>query len=216
MTAYLAVHDWDKIFTKESTEAPLFIEWYDELYEKTWEEFSELKQPMLMPEKRRFIEIMKEKKDLVYYDNQSTPNKVETLEDLTTKAFKDAVFALKVQKDKSTSKEEIVWSQYKVTTIGHLARIPQLSETVDVPGHKNSLNAISEKHGPSWRMIVDMGKEVTAHGVYPGGQSGNPGSFYYNQFIPKWSKGEYYELLFMKKADQKDDRVIAVQTFKNK
>ncbi len=216
MTAYLAVSNWDKIFTKASTEAPLFIEWYDDLYAKTWEEFSTLKQPILMPEKRRFIEIMKEKKDLVYYDNQSTTDKVETLSDLMTKAFKDAVFTLKVQKEKSKSKEDIAWSNYKKTTITHLARIPALSEAVDVPGHRNSLNANSEKHGPSWRMVVDMGKEVKAYGVYPGGQSGNPGSFYYNQFIPKWSKGEYYELLFMKKSDQEDDRIITVQTFKNK
>ena len=169
-----------------------------------------------MPEKRRFIEIMKEKKDLVYYDNQSTEDKVEVLGDIMTSAFKDAVFNLKVKKEKSLSKSDISWSTYKETTISHLAKIPQLSEVVDVPGHRNSLNAISEEHGPSWRMVVDMGKEVKAYGVYPGGQSGNPGSFYYNQFIDKWSNGEYYELLFMKKADQKDDRVIAVQTFKNK
>lgn len=213
---YASVSNWDKVFTKESTEAPMFIEWFDVLYAKTWEEFSGLKQPILMPEKRRFIEIMKEKKDLVYYDNQSTENKVETLEDIMTTAFKDAVFNLKVQKEKSLSKSEINWSTYKITTIEHLARISQLNETVDVPGHRNSLNAISEKHGPSWRMVVDLGKEVKAYGVYPGGQSGNPGSFYYNQFIDKWSNGEYYELLFMKKVDQKDDRVIAVQTFKNK
>ena len=186
------------------------------MYAKTWEEFSSLKQPILKPEKRRFIEIMKSNKQLVYYDNQRTTNKVETLTDIMTKSFKDAVFNLKVKKDQSAEKEAIAWSTYKKTTISHLARIPQLSEAVDVPGHRQSLNAIDEKHGPSWRMIVDLGKEVKAYGVYPGGQSGNPGSFYYNQFVDKWSNGEYYELLFMKKAEQEDDRIIGVQTFKSK
>ncbi|MDX1470387.1 MAG: penicillin acylase family protein [Flavobacteriaceae bacterium] len=32
--------------------------------------------------------------------------------------------------------------------------------------------------------------------MYPGGQSGNPGSKYYDNFIDSWAEGEYLELLF--------------------
>ena len=77
-----------------------------------------------MPEKRRFIEIMKEKKELIYYDNQSTTNKVETLADIMTKSFKDAIFSLKVKKEKALAESGLAWSDYKITTISHLARIP--------------------------------------------------------------------------------------------
>jgi penicillin G amidase len=213
---YLKLLNWDKIFTKESKIAPLFIEWYDGLYKITWDEFSALHQPILKPETRRFIEIMKDKKELAYYDIQATKNKVETLKDITTKSFRDAVFNLKVLKDKSKDKQDVRWGVYKQTVIEHLAKLPQLSVPVDIAGHKHSLNANSEEHGPSWRMVVDLGKEVKAYGVYPGGQSGNPGSRFYGQFIDKWSKGEYYDLLFMKKKEEKTDRILAVQTFKNK
>ena len=33
--------------------------------------------------------------------------------------------------------------------------------------------------------------------VYPGGQSGNPGSKYYDTFVDTWAAGKYYPLLFV-------------------
>ncbi|MGK7369257.1 MAG: penicillin acylase family protein [Candidatus Halalkalibacterium sp. M3_1C_030] len=34
--------------------------------------------------------------------------------------------------------------------------------------------------------------------MYPGGQSGNPGSPYYDNMIDDWNAGELYPLRFMK------------------
>ena len=45
---------------------------------------------------------------------------------------------------------------------------------------------------------VDLGDEVTAWGVFPGGPSGNPGSPFYDNTIEDWAKGNYYHLFFMK------------------
>jgi penicillin G amidase len=45
--------------------------------------------------------------------------------------------------------------------------------------------------------------------VYPGGQSGNPGSFYYDNLVETWRKGELHELLYLQKSDEMDKRVIA-------
>ncbi len=53
------------------------------------------------------------------------------------------------------------------------------------------INATSERSGASWRMVVEMGDEINAFGIYPGGQSGNPGSKFYSNFIPIWANGEY-------------------------
>ena len=46
-------------------------------------------------------------------------------------------------------------------------------------------------------MIVEMSKPPKAFGIYPGGQSGNPGSKHYDNFIDDWAKGEYYQLEFL-------------------
>jgi penicillin amidase len=46
--------------------------------------------------------------------------------------------------------------------------------------------------GPSWRMIVTLsGAGVSAEGVYPGGQSENPASPWYDDQVPLWWDGRY-------------------------
>jgi penicillin amidase len=63
-------------------------------------------------------------------------------------------------------------------------------------------------------MIVELGDEPKALGVYPGGQSGNPGSRYYDTMIDAWAKGEYFDLLLLKKpTDNPNNRIIGKQTF---
>ena len=57
-------------------------------------------------------------------------------------------------------------------------------------------------------MIVALGKEVKAYGVFPGGESGNPGSHYYDDMIDTWSDGKLNELLYLKVKDEKSKRII--------
>jgi penicillin amidase len=48
-------------------------------------------------------------------------------------------------------------------------------------------------------MIVMLGANAPrAYGIYPGGQSGNPGSLYYANMVENWRLGELEELLFLK------------------
>jgi len=63
------------------------------------------------------------------------------------------------------------------------------------------LNATSSRNGPSWRMIVTLGDKVTARVVYPGGQSGNPGSPHYDSMVDTWQAGKYYDALFESDQD---------------
>jgi penicillin amidase len=60
-------------------------------------------------------------------------------------------------------------------------------------------------------MIVEMSSPPKALGIYPGGQSGNPGSQYYDNFIDDWAIGNYHELLFMQNATA-TNQVMSTQT----
>jgi penicillin amidase len=62
---------------------------------------------------------------------------------------------------------------------------------IPIGGGKGIVNASASDWGPGWRMIVEMGSEIKALGVYPGGQSGNPGSKYYDNLVDDWASGEY-------------------------
>ena len=63
-----------------------------------------------------------------------------------------------------------------------------------VGGGKGAINATTNDHGPSWRMIVHMTDGIEAYGIYPGGQSGNPGSRFYDDSVDDWDAGKYHTL----------------------
>ncbi len=84
-----------------------------------------------------------------------------------------------------------------------------------IGGGVRSINATKVDHGPSWRMVVSLTAKTEAYGVYPGGQSGNPGSKYYDSFVDQWAAGKYYSLWMMTKAEAADKRVKAKMTFNN-
>ena len=76
-------------------------------------------------------------------------------------------------------------------------------------GYAKAINAVKKNHGPSWRMIVEMTPDGPhAQVVYPGGQSGNPGSKYYATFINNWAAGKYYRLVFLPNATQQNNKAI--------
>ena len=61
--------------------------------------------------------------------------------------------------------------------------------------------------------VVELGDQITAQGVYPGGQSGNPGSKWYDNMVDIWAKGQYLPLMYLKSADETSERVIGKQVF---
>ncbi len=138
-----------------------------------------------------------------FIDDVTTPQK-ETLADIATIVFKTAVLNLKELE--KTGKLE--WGKYKDTYINHLLRIPAFSRLhLSTGGGTNVINATKENHGPSWRMIVSLTNKTEAYGIYPGGQSGNPGSKFYDDAIDKWAAGDYYSLWMMTKSEETDKRI---------
>jgi penicillin amidase len=98
--------------------------------------------------------------------------------------------------------------------VQHLSTLKAFSvDQIEADGHGSTLNALTSHPGPSWRMVVELGEEIEAYGIYPGGQSENPGSYYYKNMLEKWSKGEHYKLLFMKTAEDSPERIVFAQEF---
>jgi len=73
------------------------------------------------------------------------------------------------------------------------------------------VNASSSDWGPGWRMVVAMGPEIKAFGIYPGGQSGNPGSKFYHNMVSKWKNGDYISIDL--RARTGDENVLFTTTF---
>jgi penicillin amidase len=81
---------------------------------------------------------------------------------------------------------------------------------ISVQGGSGNLNPSSGRgtHGASWRMVVELGSQVSAQAIYPGGQSGNPVSDWYDDRIDKWQVGELDDVLFPEAAGRLGERMI--------
>jgi penicillin amidase len=164
-----------------------------------------------MPSERTLVEALLKDSSFKYVDNINTPEK-ETLNDMVTGALKKAMPEL-MNEDKENM---LAWGKHKNTTIYHLLRtsaLPFARPSLHVGGGTHVINATQHSHGPSWKMIVHLTDRIEAYGVYPGGQSGNPGSKYYDSFVDQWAAGKYYEIWFMHGGDKLDKRVKWKMTF---
>lgn len=165
------------------------------LYKNIWEDDFSGYVSTLYPKEERTLQLILSDSLLKYYDDNRTATK-ETLQDMVRKSLQETNDSLqRLQQQLGTTE----WYKVKGTQLTHLAKIGAFSfENLKIGGWGNVINAVKKTHGPSWRMIVEMGKDgIKAHGVYPGGQSGNPGSKYYGNFVDKWASGTYYDLLFL-------------------
>ncbi len=193
--AFTILKRWNYENDISSLGATYYDAWWKSLFALTWDEIKASKVALDYPTDYTTIKLLKEKPDLTFFDITETPAK-ETAREVVQISFAksvEMVEAWKIEKQK-----EPRWADYKDTFIGHLLQgIPALSYHVEHGGTGDAINASSRTHGPSWRMIVSLEKtKVKAWGVYPGGQSGNPGSPYYNNMLNLWAKGNYIPFQF--------------------
>jgi penicillin amidase len=158
--------------------------------------------PLTKPEPFVLLEQMNRDSNFRVADDIRTKDKVESLKDQVRLGIEKATLkCLALEKE-----NKLEWALFKATRVMHLTKIPALSRmNLPIGGGEHIINATTDDHGPSWRMIVHLTDEVEAYGLYPGGQSGNPGSPYYDSFIDYWAAGKYYRLLFLPKEKLKQD-----------
>lgn len=198
--------DWDGQANPESKGQTVYQVWMDSLKTTIWnDELHQVSPAAPMPDEQILTEMLLRDTASVFYDDINTPKK-EGLADVLTTALNKA--SLKLAEAEKNNKLE--WAKFKNTSIFHLLKdaVPSFARRgLPVGGYGNIINAITVSHGPSWRMIVHLTQETEAYAVYPAGQSGNPGSPYYDNFIDTWTKGEMYKLLIMKPGDVTHDRI---------
>ncbi|MGC3948794.1 MAG: penicillin acylase family protein [Chryseolinea sp.] len=176
----------------------------------TWDEISTSDVLLERPTTYTTLRLLRTQPTLPFFDIISTPAK-EQAQDIIRKSFILAIDAVNTW-TKEHPNVKLSWSNFKDTHVNHLLRIGPLSESVSGGGSADAINALSRSHGPSWRMVVSMEQTgIRMWATYPGGQSGNPGSVYYNNLIPSWELGHHNELLMMKSArDAKDNNLYTL------
>lgn len=205
---FRVLSSWDFLSDAQKLAPTIFDQWWRKLYRAIWnDEFGGADTFLRYPSKERTIQMIVEEPQAKWFDNVHT-GLVETLAQLVNSTFTETHEYL--VKTLGPMNDTWQWGKYKGTVILHLAQMPGFGRLdLFVDGDLGIINATGRRHGPSWRMVVALGPEVKAWGIYPGGQSGNPGSPHYDDFIDDWIKGELAELLFLKSKEEKSERIVS-------
>lgn len=191
---YQSLSKWDDVTDHASNGASYFYKWW-EYFEKTaWDELATTQEKSFsIPQEYTSVDIIKKYPNFPLFDIQGTP-KVESVSDVLKIAFDSTVAWFTQHPDKKA------FQYYKNTSVTHLSQLEAFSEQyIKIGGYSHIVNATSSRWGASVRFIVDFkdGK-VQGYGMYPGGQSGNPGSKAYKTFLDAWAEGHYYTHHFYK------------------
>ena len=208
-TEYEIIEGWNYRNDADAAGASIFETWLPQLRRAIWaDEFPSAEQ-LMYPNLDRTFTLITQEPDARWFDNVLTPDTVETIDDIIRESFRQAIGVLG-DRYGEPSPENWAWSRVKNTRVAHLVpNFVSFGRSGIVNGGGNGVvNATSATHGPSWRMVVQLDSEwPVAYGLYPGGQSGNPGSPFYDNMIDRWADGKLDTLLFMKNVDEQSARL---------
>ena len=182
---------WDRRYVPDDDHAVLFEAAMRQLASRTWDELlNENGRRVATPSSAMLLGLLRDSAS-AWWDDRRTTDAVEDRDAILAGSLAAAHDSL-VRRYGERSAGGWRWRTVGATRIMHLLGIPAFSERdIAVQGGPGTLNPSSVGgHGPSWRMVVELGDSVRAWGTYPGGQSGNPVSPRYKDRLPLWRQGE--------------------------
>ena len=201
--AFKTLMDWDYVYDPDKIAPTIFQQWWDTLYTDIWQdEYIQKGLDSQWPEEYTTIALLKSYPNFSFFDDLNTPER-ENRRKLIERSFRATLAKLNADYG---NPEYWTWGSYKGTSIRHMARLsPQLGRfNLPIGGFREILNATSKYKGPSWRMVVSMGDRIQAEGIYPGGQSGNPSSPFYDNGVDEWVEGNYFPLNLISSLDSSE------------
>lgn len=210
-----ALEKWD-FYNERASRAPVIFEHlWDEVETALWEDDlpADSNGTLIMPNAGVTMDFLINDTSSIFFDNRTTAER-EGFSDIVFQAFKKA--HEKLIREYGSFGDNWQWGKVRGTDLRHFARVPGLGRTgLPTDGNYAIVNATRKHNGPSWRMIVEMGPQPRAWGIYPGGQNGNPGDNRFDQFVDSWVDGKYYELLYLKSPTDIHQRLVAKTVIRN-
>ena len=189
-------------------EPTLFQIWWKHLYNGIWDKWRNNGTPIVLPNRYETARLLRNEPLSEFFDNPATPE-IENAHIIANQSFGKMLDELEEWKK---TEGDYTWANFKGTSINHL--VPNFKSfshyKVYTGGGSGILNATGERHGASWRMVVELDEVPQAFGIYPGGQSGNPGSKYYDNFIKRWANGEYLGI-DLRKTDAQSGKLFETE-----
>lgn len=204
---YNELKSWGFTMSAALLAPQIFEYWWQAFHEAIWtDDFQSGGGSLLLPRSDITLRILLLDQQNRFVDDKGTPQR-ETLRDIARLSFARAVQRLRTAFGPIGPAWS--WGASRGTSISHLARIPGLGRMhLSTDGSYNTVNATQSTHGPSWRMVVELSAQPRGWGVVPGGESGNPGSLYYDNSVDTWLAGRYHELIFLQRPDTTNEHLV--------
>jgi penicillin amidase len=192
-TAARLLGEWDRRYTTDNRRAVLFEEVMRQLARRLWDEFatdSGSDAGVALPNDMMMAVLLQDSTS-AWWDVRATAA-VETRDALLTSTLAMALDST-VARYGDPAGDGWKWSSVRHANIRHLLGLPAFSRReIPVQGGSATLwpSTGNGRHGPSWRMVVELSSPRRAWAIYPGGQSGNPLSSRYDDRLEKWRRGE--------------------------
>ncbi|MFZ9520847.1 MAG: penicillin acylase family protein [Silvanigrellaceae bacterium] len=201
---------WNFQLSAASQEATIWNGWWNNVYDAIWEKTFP-KPHFPRPSEDRTMELLGSANLADWPQMPSLPAKSE-IPSLVASSFERTLQTLRSFSKRNGVQDQIpAWGKYRGTKIPHLANLPGFGlEHLETGGDGQTVNATTDHHGPSWRMVVTwVDAQPKAWGIYPGGPSGHVGSRYYTNMIDSWLNGKLDELLFVQQGQLKESLTLA-------
>jgi penicillin amidase len=197
---YQILKNWNFHNDPEAIAPAAFEVWWRILYQRLFgDRIEKASMRPRLPRWDRAVDLMVQERLTGWFDDPATPE-TETPETVVTDTFRE-MFG-KMTEAHGTFGKGWRWTAHNPTAIPHMAYLDGFGrENLATGGSGESLNAIDGSHGPSWRMVVEMGPEIRAYGIYPGGQSGHPASPDYDALVQPWAEGRLLPLSFPERSE---------------
>lgn len=207
------LREWDRRYVRANRRAVLFEAAMSDLVWRTWDELRTQQQSegaarVALPQSQIIVELAQTPEN-PWWDDRRTPER-EGRDQIFAASLRAAFDTVTAARGKEAN-DKWLWSNIRHANIHHLLRIAGFSALgIPVQGGPNTLSPSSGSgtQGSTWRMVVELGPEVRAWGVYPGGQSGAPASPRYRDRLSKWANGQLDPILFPRTAQSLDRKRI--------
>ena len=187
---------WDYRFTEHSTGATIFYTWYKQIENRMWKVYFPNSRDYMYPPIEKTLQLITREPDSKWFDDPTTPDR-ENFAQLAALAMKDTISVL-TKETGSSNPDGWEWRWSRNTRLAHVGKIPGLGDTeIEAPGMEQTIFANQGAHGPVWKMVVALGPTPRAWGIFPGGESGDPRSPYYDNFLKAWSQNQLKELVYL-------------------
>lgn len=197
---------WDFTDDKALVEPTLFFYWWRNFHQLVWSDQLGQGDDTKWPRDERLELLLRNLSadpnhaDSMWVDDVETKEKIETLGDILNKSF--ALSLEQLKEERGPRLEDWEWGDVRPVQFRHVGRMPGFGAQVSASGGRHSISAIQAKHGPTWRMVVELGDIPKAWTATAGPTSGEPFSNRYDQGLNDWADGRYKEAKFLRSPNE--------------